>query len=168
MEVNFLGLRRRSPRRFWRQPVSLSRTRCLKHCLGACIIVLCPFSFHKRNNRSTKMSAHSSHTNWSWISIGWLHKGVSCSGSLPTSLEFERPLERGYDMDSFDNHENLTQELLWISWMEDVSTSLVVLSLGDFRKAMSIKKGIRRLQKSKIRFVIRKEKDVSVEILSIL
>ena len=116
MEVNFLGLRRRSPRRFWRQPASLSRTRCLKERLGACIIGLCPFSFHKRNNRSMKMSTQPSHTNWSWITIGWLHKGVTCSRSLPTSLEFEQPLERGYYMDNVDNHENLTQELLWMSW----------------------------------------------------
>lgn len=45
-------------------------------------------------------------------------------------------------MDSFDNHENLTQELLWISWMEDVPTSLVVLSLGDFRKAIWVSRKV--------------------------
>ena len=48
MEVNFFGLRRRSPRRFFRRPVGLLRTRCLKERLGACIIVPVFFSQEKQ------------------------------------------------------------------------------------------------------------------------
>ena len=56
MEIKFLRLLRRSPRRSWRQSASLSRKRLLKQCLGPCIIVLVRFLF-RRETTCSKMSA---------------------------------------------------------------------------------------------------------------
>lgn len=164
MEVNFLGLRRRSPRRFLRRPVGLSRTRCLKERLGACIIVLCPFSFHKRNNRFTKMSAQPSHTNWSWISIGWLHKGVVL-GAYPHLLS-----SNGLWKEAMTWKALIILKLIGAGdWEGEICVSESCHSLTGWppESHMSIKKGIRRLQKSKI-WLTRKEMVVSVENLSIL